>query len=170
MVFPFPQFTFDNKKLTFSLTFSNFLKIYHFYVDFVFKSKLFLFSCQTDLSELVKYYGYWNKLIHWIVFYWIQKRKRYHISSYSFCGNYTFLTFALLYVLWPLITVHKCAETIWGNTVFNSLDWTQIRGPYYSERFSIMYKIMVDMNGELSTYYACESGKASVVFKTCYIC
>ena len=29
-----------------------------------------------------------------------------------------------------------------------------------------MYKIMVDMNGELSTYYACESGKASVVFKT----
>ena len=32
----------------------------------------------------------------------------------------TILFWLLPYVLWPLITVHKCAETIWGNTVHSN--------------------------------------------------
>ena len=38
----------------------------------------------------------------------------YRISLYSFRGNYSFFN---LKIQRPKVTVHKCAETIWGNTV-----------------------------------------------------
>ena len=41
---------------------------------------------------------------------------KYRISSYSFRGNYSFLN---LEIIRPKVTVHKCAETIWGNTVLH---------------------------------------------------
>ena len=67
----------------------------------------------------------------------------YPISSFSFRGNYSFLNFKILkisytvfprivsaetilfwiypYVLWPLITVHKCAETIQGRKLYEEI-------------------------------------------------
>ena len=44
---------------------------------------------------------------------------KYHISSYSFVGNYSFLNFEIQrsQYIRPKVRVHKCAETIRGNTV-----------------------------------------------------
>ena len=44
----------------------------------------------------------------------------YHISSYSFLGNYSFLDLQIQrsQYIRPKVTVHKCAETILGRKLF----------------------------------------------------
>ena len=50
-----------------------------------------------------------NKIINKVLFF---DDTTYRISSYSFRGQLFFSKFGN-----PKVTVHKCAETIWGNTV-----------------------------------------------------
>ena len=47
---------------------------------------------------------------------------QYRISSYSFCGNYSFLNLEIQgsQYIRPKVTVHKCAETIQGRKLFKA--------------------------------------------------
>ena len=60
------------------------------------------------------------------------KKFRYHISSYTFCGNYFFLHLEIQrsQYISPKVTVHKGAETIQGGKLYEEIRYTDF-SPYY---------------------------------------
>ena len=51
----------------------------------------------------------------------------------------TILFWILPYVLWPLITVHKCAETIQGRKLFKGGNYMRKYGMYILQKLSFRY-------------------------------
>ena len=60
------------------------------------------------------------------------KKFRYHISSYTFCGNYFFLHLEIQrsQYISPKITVHKGEETIQERKLYEEIRYTDF-SPYY---------------------------------------
>ena len=52
----------------------------------------------------------------------------YRISSYSFCGNYSFLNLEIRWSQYirPKVTVHKCAETIQGRKLYEEIRYVNM--------------------------------------------
>ena len=58
-------------------------------------------------------------------FYWKIGFDDHHISSHSFCGNYSFLNLEVQrsQYMRSTVTVHKSAETIQGWTLYEEIRW-----------------------------------------------